>query len=173
MGFPVMLALRAVQAAFAVVILGLTAYVANWYNVDTLTSSPSQVNFLVFVPLFTLLSVAYLELAPRFMPKFHHPWAVLSLEATNVVFYFAGFVAMAVFLSRLLFCRGAVCGSARAATVFGAFEFALWAATTAFTFKDALRGHSGGFRRGGSGKTQMQFEQRAGGPSMKESAMAA
>lgn len=42
---------------------------ANWYNVDTLTSSPSQVNFLVFVPLFSLISIAYLEAVPKFMPK--------------------------------------------------------------------------------------------------------
>lgn len=42
---------------------------ANWYNVDTLTSSPSQINFLVFVPLFSLISIAYLEAVPKFMPK--------------------------------------------------------------------------------------------------------
>jgi hypothetical protein len=43
--------------------------VANWYNVDTLTSSPSQINFLVFTPVFSILSIAYLELAPRFLPR--------------------------------------------------------------------------------------------------------
>ncbi len=42
---------------------------ASWYNVDTLTASPSQINFLIFVPLFTILSVVYLEGAPRFMPR--------------------------------------------------------------------------------------------------------
>ncbi|KAL1861608.1 hypothetical protein Daus18300_008724 [Diaporthe australafricana] len=148
MGFPLMLALRAVQGLFAVVILGLSAYVANWYNVDTLTSSPSQVNFLVFVPLFSLISIAYLEAVPKFMPKFSHPWAVLALEVTNVLFYFAGFVALAVFLTHLLFCRGAVCGSARAATVFSSFNFALWSATAALTIKDALKGGFAGLRTG-------------------------
>lgn len=43
--------------------------VANWYNVDTLTSSPSQVNFLLFGSLFAMLSIIYLEVVPKFMPK--------------------------------------------------------------------------------------------------------
>jgi len=43
--------------------------VAHWYNADTLTASPSQINFLIFVPLFSFLSVVYLEVVPRFMPK--------------------------------------------------------------------------------------------------------
>lgn len=107
----------------------------------------------------------------------HHPWAVLGLEATNTIFFFSGFVALAAFLSKLLFCRGAVCGSARAATAFGAFEFCLWAATAAFTFKDALRGGFAGLRGGRRpGNTQMQFQQQAGpaaSPQMKEAAMAA
>ena len=42
---------------------------ANWYNVDTLTASPMQVNFLIFAPLFTILSVVYIEGASRFLPK--------------------------------------------------------------------------------------------------------
>ena len=65
----VILGLRAVQLLFAVIIMGLSAYVANWYNVDTLTSSPSQINWLLFSSIYTMVSVAYLELAPRFMPK--------------------------------------------------------------------------------------------------------
>ncbi|KAH8778696.1 membrane-associating domain-containing protein [Diaporthe sp. PMI_573] len=170
MGFPLILALRAVQGVFAVVILGLTAYVANWYNVDTLTSSPSQVNFLVFVSLFSLLSVAYLEGVTKFKPQFSHPWAVLALEVTNVLFYFAGFVALAVFLTHLLFCRGAVCGSARAATVFSSFNFLLWTATAALTIKDALKGGFAGLRMGRGAGQGMPMQQNA---QMKEAAMAA
>lgn len=171
---------------------------ANWYNVDTLTSSPSQVNFLLFTSLFTLLSVVYLEAVPKFMPKckcsalrqdvdprnnpaltrsaVHHPWAVLSLEATNVIFYFSGFIALGVFLSNLLFCRGAVCGSARAATVFSSFEFALWCATAALTLKDAAQGGFSGInlpgRNRGQSQGTMQFQQ-GGSQQMKEAAMAA
>jgi hypothetical protein len=43
--------------------------VSNWYDADTLTASPSQFNFLIFVPLFSFLSLAYLEITPRFVAK--------------------------------------------------------------------------------------------------------
>ncbi|KUI73994.1 hypothetical protein VM1G_09378 [Cytospora mali] len=165
MEFPLVLALRAFQGIFAIIIIGLSAYVVHWYNVDTLTSPPAQVNFLIFVPLFSLISIAYMEATPRFMPKFSHPWAVLALEVTNVIFYFAGFVALAVFLDNLLFCRGAVCGSARASAVFAAFNFALWGATAGLAIKNALGGGLTGLfagLRGAKSGTQKQ------NPQMKE-----
>ncbi|KAK8107718.1 uncharacterized protein PG998_009731 [Apiospora kogelbergensis] len=145
----IVLGLRAAQLVFAIIIMGLSAYVANWYNVDTLTTSPSQINWLLFVSIYTIISVAYLELAPRFMPKIVHPYATIALELTNVLFYFAGFIALSVFISKLLFCRGTVCGAARADVAFGAFEFALWGATAVFMGKDVFKsGFRGGLKLG-------------------------
>lgn len=93
-----------------------------------------------------------------------------------MLFHFAGFVALAVFLTKLLFCRGTVCGSARAMTVFGAFEFALWGVTAALTIKDALKGGFSGFsfpgRARGASQGNMHFPGYKG-PQMKEAAMAA
>ncbi len=43
--------------------------VANWYNVDTLTSSPPQVNFLLYSTLHSILSIAYIEGSYRFFPR--------------------------------------------------------------------------------------------------------
>ncbi|KAI1083841.1 membrane-associating domain-containing protein [Whalleya microplaca] len=140
----IILGLRAAQLFFAFIVMGLSAYVANWYNVDTLTSSPSQVNFLLFSSLFTILSVSYLELAPRFAPRVSHPYAAMSLEILNALFYFGGFIALAVFMSKLLFCRGSVCGSARADIAFGAFEFLLWTGSAVLMGKDVF---SKGLRR--------------------------
>ncbi|KUI57717.1 hypothetical protein VP1G_05051 [Cytospora mali] len=167
MEFPLVLALRAFQGIFAIIIIGLSAYVVHWYNVDTLTSPPAQVNFLIFVPLFSLISIAYMEATPRHLHQHavSHPWAVLALEVTNVIFYFAGFVALAVFLNNLLFCRGAVCGSARASAVFAAFNFALWGATAGLAIKNALGGGFTGLfagLRGAKSGTQKQ------NPQMKE-----
>lgn len=118
--------------------------VAHWYNADTLTASPSQINFLIFVPIFSFLSIAYLEVTPRFLAKgkahrsryIHqkgaqesrltliasHPYAHFAFEVVNMLFYFAGFVALATFLGKLLFCRGSVCAAARADAVFAAFS---------------------------------------------------
>ena len=40
-----------------------------------------------------------------------------------MLFWFAGFVAMAVYMAGLRACRGKVCQAAQAAVVFGAFEW--------------------------------------------------
>lgn len=140
MEFPLVLALRAVQGVFAVIILGLSASVIQWYNDDTLTSPPAPVSFMIFVPLFSMVSCVYLEITPKFLPKYLHPWAVLGFEVINVIFYFAGFVAMAVFLNNLVYCRGAVCASARAATVFASFNFVLWGVTAGLAIKGTFNG---------------------------------
>lgn len=87
----------------------------------------------------------------------------VGLEVTNVMFYFAGFVALAVFLGKLLFCRGAVCAAAKADTAFASFGFLLWAATTFFTMKSFFK--TGLVRRGAPAGVS--------GPAMKEAAMAA
>lgn len=42
---------------------------ANWYNVDTLTTSPPQINFMIAVPALSLLSLIYLEAIPRVAPR--------------------------------------------------------------------------------------------------------
>lgn len=70
-----------------------------------------------------MLAVPYLALSPRFFPSAAHKFGILCAEAVTMIFWFAGFLAGAVFLSRLLFCTGSVCGAARAAVVFGAFEW--------------------------------------------------
>lgn len=86
--------------------------------------SPSQINFLVFTGVWTsALAVPYLALSPRFLPTAAHKLGILAAEAVTMVFWFAGFLAAAVFLSGLDFCKGTVCGAARGAVVFGAFEW--------------------------------------------------
>ncbi|EMR90160.1 hypothetical protein ACHAP3_003333 [Botrytis cinerea] len=143
MAIGLLLPIRIAQAVFAIVVLGLSGYVSHWYNADTLTASPSQINFLVFVPVFTLISIVYLEVAPRFMSKASHPYAHLTFELLNVLFYFAGFIALSVFISKLLFCRGSVCGAARADAVFGAFSWLLWMGSSAILALEMFKGGRG------------------------------
>lgn len=89
-----------------------------------------------------------------------------------MIFYFSGFIALAVFISKLLFCRGTVCGAARADVVFGAFEFALWIGTSAFLAKDVVKsGFRGGLKLGGSG-AGASSSAPGSGPQMKESQVA-
>jgi hypothetical protein len=73
-----------------------------------------------------------------------HPYVAVGMEFSNVLFFFAGFVALAVFLSKLLFCRGTVCGAAQADTVFGSFLFVSWMASAALMGRDVFKS---GFRK--------------------------
>lgn len=93
---------------------------------------------MVFVSVWTLLILIYLALAPRFFSAFAHPMAMLALDVLTMLFWFAGFIALAVFYhegERAYFpdgygveykaCGflGGYCGEIEAAAVFGALEW--------------------------------------------------
>ncbi len=82
------------------------------------------------------------------------PVIVVAIEGINALLYFAGFIALAVFLNGLLFCRGNVCGSARAATAFSALSFGAWAASAALTAMTLIKG---GLRRAPNPRTQAMY----------------
>ncbi|KAK4186601.1 marvel domain-containing protein, partial [Podospora australis] len=139
MGLNIILPLRIVQGLFAVVVLILSSFVAHWYSVKTVISSPSQINFLLFGALWSFLSLTYLELIPRFLPRLSNPYVSLGVEFTNVLFWFSGFVSLADFLSKLLFCRGAVCHSAQADVAFAAMLWIVWTASASLRAKDVFK----------------------------------
>jgi hypothetical protein len=98
--------------------------VASYYDDDTYVYSLSQINFLIFCSVWTaFIVVPYLTLAPRFYPAASHKFAVLAAEAVTMIFWFAGFIAGAVFVTGLAFCDASPCSSARAGVVFAAFEW--------------------------------------------------
>lgn len=151
----IIIVIRAIQALFALVVLGLTAHVASY------GFSPSQNSFMIFVSVWTLLILLYLSLAPRFIAAVAHPFAMLALDALTMLFWFAGFIALAVFrhsASEVYIgdgfgdyynaCGsggivGRWCGEMEAASVFGALEWALFVATTVLLALEVLRGRSG------------------------------
>jgi hypothetical protein len=160
--------LRVIQGVFALVVLALSSFgkhpsptpclniittntnlsVVQWYNATTVLSSPSELNFLIFAALWSLLSLLSIELLPRFFPRgtssppplvivsppqppyIRLPTPVpkthltLPIELANALFYISGFLALCVFLSRLLFCRGPPCHAAQADAAFASFSFA-------------------------------------------------
>ncbi|AEO71710.1 uncharacterized protein THITE_2027507, partial [Thermothielavioides terrestris NRRL 8126] len=129
-----MLIIRVAQGVFALVGLGLSAFVTNWYMTTTTVSSPSQINFLIFSSI----------CLPR-----HYISA--AFDATNVLFWFAGAIALGVFLERLFFCRGDVCRAAQADVAFAVFSFVLWSASALLTGWDVLRARRRGGSSGGGG----------------------
>lgn len=158
MVFALLIPLRIAQGILALVVLSLSAYVAFWYNRETLSSSPTQINFLIFVPIFSFISILYLEITPRYVPKASHPYGHLAFETANLLFYVGGFAALTIFLNKLLFCRGPVCAAARADVVFSAFGWILWVGSTTMLtieiFKGGLIGKS---ETKGSSKTIKNF----------------
>ncbi|KFY52847.1 hypothetical protein V496_08133 [Pseudogymnoascus sp. VKM F-4515 (FW-2607)] len=121
-----LLPVRVIQAVLAVIILGLLADVTtNWYTA-------SEVNFLIFASVWTLLAVAYLVIAPLTFATAAHKYGILVAEALTMLFWFAGFIALADLLGAVgcTSRRGKACGESIAATVFGAFEWLLFLGTT-------------------------------------------
>ncbi|PSN61588.1 hypothetical protein BS50DRAFT_503754 [Corynespora cassiicola Philippines] len=122
------LPIRAVQAVFTIIVLGLTAYVVDsyWWG-----WSPDSVNFMLFTSVWTILALAYLLLAPTRFPAAAHKWAIAGVEGVTCIFWFAAWVAMATLWSRIR-CgsAGGPCGAGTAAIVFGAFTWLAFVATT-------------------------------------------
>jgi len=129
MAYAFALPLRMVQAFFAVIILGLDAYVVhNW---SWARWSPSEANFILFCAVWTLLAVAYLVFSPMFVPDAAHKFGVLGVEILTTIFWFAGWIAFAALLGDDVYnCdRWNTCRVAIAADVFSAFEWLLFSAT--------------------------------------------
>ena len=92
---------------------------------------------MVFAAVWTLVVLIYLALAPRFFSAFAHPVAMLALDALTMLFWFAGFIALAVwigrandeyaydgfYVERACSAAGDYCREVEAAVVFGAFEW--------------------------------------------------
>ncbi|OTB02709.1 hypothetical protein M426DRAFT_322461 [Hypoxylon sp. CI-4A] len=140
-----------VAAVFAIIELGLTAYVANQYNHwwsyydDDNDASPSRVNFMLFNSVWSLLVLVYVGVTPLYLTSVFHRLAALALNAVTAIFWFAGSIALAVFVGGPYDCRSdSFCGSIEAAVAFGFF---LWALFTFLTVIDAIdslrsRGHN-------------------------------
>lgn len=117
-------------AALSLVELGLTAYIVSVYNGTyysglyyNVNASPDRVNFMLFNAVWSLLALAYLGLAPPYLPRIFHRQAALALEAVTMIFWFSGAVALAVWVG-IPYCYGNdFCQSLQAAVAFG---FLIW-----------------------------------------------
>ncbi|KAI1840308.1 hypothetical protein JX265_013757 [Neoarthrinium moseri] len=125
---------HAVAAVFAIIELGLTAYIASWWGGYW---SFDRVNFMIFNSVWSLLVLAYVGITPIYMTSIFHKLAALVLNVITTIFWFAGSIALAVAF-------GHSGGTAAAAIAFGFF---LWALFMVLTVVDALeslrsRGHN-------------------------------
>ncbi|KAF2734861.1 hypothetical protein EJ04DRAFT_227638 [Polyplosphaeria fusca] len=153
------LPVRGLQAVLAVTVLGMMAYVASWWTSHWRQLSPSEVNWMIFSPVWTILVLVPLILVPL---KFDHmssqpavKWGLLVAEALTMLYWFGGFIALAVFLSDRI-CFGTVCSVAKAGTAIAAFEWVAFAVTAVFS---VLRVVKGGRKSGGTGEPKVEMHQ--------------
>ncbi|KAF1972127.1 hypothetical protein BU23DRAFT_555374 [Bimuria novae-zelandiae CBS 107.79] len=123
------LPLRAVQALFSIIVLGLTAYIIDAYRGPWGGWTPDSVDFMLFTSIWTLLAVAYLLLAPTRFPAAAHKYAIVGVEAVTMIFWFAAWVAVASWWGEAWH-WGSVYGSGVAAIVFAAFVWLAFVFTT-------------------------------------------
>ncbi|KAJ6107671.1 hypothetical protein N7523_008994 [Penicillium sp. IBT 18751x] len=129
-------AIRIVQAIFGLIVLALTAYVVSTYSWWAYSST---VDFLLFLGCWTsFVAVPYLGAAPIFFPRLAHHYVIPAVEVITMIFWFAGFIALGAELPPPAYCHWSACSAMQATTVFGAFEWVLFAVTTYFAVLDLM-----------------------------------
>jgi len=73
------------------------------------------------------VAVPFLVLAPTYFPNLAHRLILVGVELVTTIFWFAGFIALAAALPGPSYCHGSDCSSLQAATIFGAFEWYVYA----------------------------------------------
>lgn len=118
-----------VAAVFSIIELGLTGYAVSVYNdawngwYGGYSWSPDRVNFMLFNAIWSILVLAYVGVTPLYMTSIFHRLAALVLEAITMIFWFAGSIALAVWIGVPRCGNDHLCGSVQAAVAFGFF---LW-----------------------------------------------
>ncbi|KAJ5105115.1 hypothetical protein NUU61_002462 [Penicillium alfredii] len=138
MQIPWVYPVRIAQAILGLIVLGLTAYVVDSFRDEWAFSD--TVNFMLFLGCWTaLIAVPYLATASMWFRIAHH-LVIPAIEIITMIFWFAGFITMGAVLPPPRACRWSTCRALQATTVFGSFEWVLFAVTCYFSIID-LRNH--------------------------------
>lgn len=83
------------------------------------------VNFMLFNGVWSLfIVVPYFILAPIFVPALAHRFALVAVDAVTMIFWFAGFIALAADIGDPQRCsKVPLCREMQAAIAFGAFNW--------------------------------------------------
>ncbi|KAK6341933.1 hypothetical protein TWF730_001417 [Orbilia blumenaviensis] len=143
MGFSPILGIRIAAGVLSIIILGVDAYAISAFNNTRSGSSPSSMNFVIFCVIWTWLSLAYILITPRFLPRLHDKWILLAVEALATLFWFSGFVAVAAYVGdHSITCPESVCGSIKATIAFSCFEWLAWVASLVLVCLSIFKGRS-------------------------------
>ncbi|KFY23149.1 hypothetical protein V493_06050 [Pseudogymnoascus sp. VKM F-4281 (FW-2241)] len=139
--------LRALQLIFAIIVMGTDGYAIHVFRGHTVYvhfefgnfysyyGVPNAWGFLMFCAAWTVLIVIFHLIAGiSFADRALIGYIRVAVEAVAVLSWLAGFIAVAVQISTDTCSAGKnSCGSLKAATVFGAFEWLLFVVTAALT----------------------------------------
>ena len=64
-------------------------------------AAPSNLSFLVFAAVWSIIIVLWQVLTPRYAERLAHRFVILGLDAITMIFWFAGFIALAVYTPAL------------------------------------------------------------------------
>ncbi|KAK0508303.1 hypothetical protein JMJ35_009387 [Cladonia borealis] len=148
---------RTIQGLLAIIALGLNGYVTSWYRAHTHPSTvPNESPFLLFCAAWTLLLLPYLlfnpplsqtrSTNPKPPSRFFNKHLLLTLDLLTALLWFSGFVALAVFKSRLILCLGHVCQVMIGAVAVGVLAWLSFCASSVLAGLHVWR-----TRRGGEG----------------------
>lgn len=137
MPFDLITLLRITQALLSLLSLALNASVIHFFNTHKfIGSAPGYLPFLTFTGVWTLLiSIPYTTFAPPYFPAYINRYASLAFELVTTIFWFAGFIAGAVWLGTIDVCAGLICNNARAGVVFAALVWVCFCVTSYFPVK--------------------------------------
>lgn len=134
--------------------------VASWWTTHWRQMSPVEVNFMIFSPVWSLIALPALTVVPWMMPRIAQATipkiGLLVLELVTMLYWFGGFIALAVFL-RDRICFGAVCNVAKAGTVISALNWAAFAVTFIFNIVGLFR--KGGGKSMGVSEPKVEMHQ--------------
>lgn len=107
------------------------------------------------------IATPYLAFAPTYFPNLAHRLIVAAVDAVTMIFWFAGFIALAAYLPVASHFSGSVRSSLQAATVFGSFEWFVCCRILEgkrLTGQGAVCGHLGRSCHGGPPVPSQQYE---------------
>jgi hypothetical protein len=178
---------RGTQVVFAVIIVGLVGDIfANsyWNQIPRGEGNPSQINYSMFIGVWTLISACYFFPSILWPPVLKQPFLYITagLDGLNTIFYMGGAIALAAGMnihscSNTTYIRGNKitkgapdkvnrCREAQALTAFLWFNFLVFVVTTVFSVREIFLDATG--LDGGRDKSQNQKnedpETMTGGP---------
>ncbi|OXV06418.1 hypothetical protein Egran_05814 [Elaphomyces granulatus] len=142
-GNALVLPVRIAQAVLAIIVLGLIANTVSWINGHTLGHSWDSANFLLFCSVWTFfIAVPFLVAMPMFAPQFAPIYAMIALDAVTMIFWFAGFIAVAAQIYSPSECTHFnYCRTAQGAAALGAFEWLLFTGASAMDIREVIVSH--------------------------------